>query len=170
MRSQISNRLLAVLGGLSLVVLLSAGSCDNSNDAQNTYSDNQGKAAQKKWGDPKVTNFTEYQMAIEIAGLRDQENLVMNAYIKDANGPLRCLGKVVGYGLPYSTQITPPYASTSGGSTNPVREPNALFMPESAEATWVRLIDPKTGKSAVTYVEDRVLITPIELPCKSLSE
>lgn len=170
MRSQTINRTLAILGGLALVFLLGAGSCDNSNDKQNEYSDKQGQMADKKWGQPRVDNFTEYQMAKEITELRDQQNLVMNAYLQGNDGALRCFGKVVGYGLPYSTQITPPYASSSSGYQNPVREPNALFMPDSAEATWVRLIDPKTSKSAVTYVEPRLLITPLELPCKSLNE
>jgi len=167
-----TNKVKIFIGGLlAIIVSLSIMACgnDNSNDAQNDYSEKQGQQAQKKWGNPNVTNFTEYKFAIEVAAKRDDPNLVNFAYLQALDGSLRCYGKVVGYGIPYSTQITPPYRTSTYGSV-PVREPNALFMPESAAATWIMVIDPATGKTEVDYVEPNLVVSRIERPCKPLDK
>lgn len=168
MRNRISiNRLLAALLGVTMIVLLSAGSCDtSSNDKQTNKSNNAGNTAQEKWGDPNITNFEEYKLLKEVYELRDKSNLVMYAYLQGNDGSLRCYGRVVGYGIPYATQMTPQYTSSSNGATDPVREPNALFMPDSAEATWIRVIDETTGQTAVEYVEPRLIVSPFKKPCK----
>lgn len=166
-----TRKLAAVAVGIAAAVLLGAASCDDSNDAANRAADSAGRTAQGKWGAaPKLTNFAEYQMAMEVYGLRDRANLVMYAYLQGNDGTLRCYGQVVGYGLPYSTQLTPPYRSSGGGNEDPVREPNGLFMPESAEATWLRVVDPKTGKTSIEYVEPRVIVSPVQRPCKALDK
>jgi hypothetical protein len=154
------------IAAMAATILLSAGACESSNDTQSRYSDSQGKAAIDKWGNPKITNFTEYQLAIEVAALRDQQHLVMYAYLQSYDGSLRCYGRVEGYGIPYGTQITPP----NDPSGAPVREPNALFMPSSANATWIRVIDETTGKTYVDYVEPNLVVSPIKRPCKPLDQ
>lgn len=159
-----------IAGGITVLILTGASSCDNSSNRKQTEDSNQaGNSALGKWGAPTITNYEEYKLAKEVYELRDKADLVMNAYLQGNDGSLRCLGKVVGYGIPYSTQLTPPYAPTGNGGQDPVREPNALFMPESAEATWIRLIDPTTGQPTVAYVEPRMIVTPITLPCKPLN-
>lgn len=167
----IKQAIIVTLAGAFTVLALSASSCDSqtANTSQNAAADDAGNAARGKWGDPKVKNYTEYQMALEIVALRDQQNLVMFAYLQGNDGSLRCFGKVVGYGLPYSTQIWPPDQPITNAGNNPIREPNALFMPESAEATWIRLIGPD-GKTKIAYVEPRLVVLPFELPCKKLNE
>lgn len=154
-----------------VLVLGTASDCESSsNQDQTDYSNQQGNAAKSKWGNPKVTNFTEYQLALDELNLRDQPNLVMNAYLQALDGSLRCYGKVIGYGIPYATQVTPPYNPVGNGATEPVREPNALFMPDNAAATWIRVIDPKTGKTFVDYVEPNLIVSPLERPCKPLDQ
>jgi hypothetical protein len=158
--------IITALVGVGLFFGLTAESCGSSNTDQNNYANDQGNAALAKWGNPKIKNFAEFKMANEVAELRDQTNLVMYAYLQAMDGTLVCYGQVLGYGIPYSTQITPPYGTSSGGQF-PVREPNALFMPDSADATWIRVIDPATGKTTVDYVEPHLIVSMIKRPCKS---
>jgi hypothetical protein len=167
-RRKLGAMIAAIVGAL-VFVLTGASSCDNSNDKQNAYSDSQGNQALSKFGNPKITNFTEYDLAKEVAELRDRPNLVNYAYLQSMDGSLRCYGRVIGFGIPYGTQITPPYAATNG-STSPVREPNGLFMPDGASATWIRVIDDKTGKSYVDYVEPNLVVSQIQRPCKQLNQ
>jgi hypothetical protein len=150
---------------MAALIALSAGAC-TSNDAQNEASDRAGKEAIDKYGaTPKIKNYAEYKMAQEVFELRDRTDVVMYAYLQGNDGALRCYGKVVGYGIPYATQVTPP-----NSGTEPVREPNGLFMPDSAEATWLRVIDESTGKTAIEYVEPRVLVSPVKRACKPLDQ
>ncbi len=73
------------------------------------------------------------------------------------------LTRSLGYGLPYSTQFTNPEKAYNVNYTMPQPEPNGLFMPTSAEATWVVAVDD-SGKEHVMYVEERVMITSFVLP------
>ena len=124
------------------------------------------QTAIQKWGQPGtgITNFYEYQQLQQIYQLRDNPQLVLNAYLySEITGQLTCLGKVKGFGIPYGTQISPPYS----GSTA-VPEPNSLYPSSSTNADWVQLIDPKTGKVTVAFVEPNLIITAQDLPCKPL--
>lgn len=137
-----------------------AGSCDN----QATASQNNATAAGQKWGNsPNITNYYEYLQLRQIYESRDNPNLILNAYLQSLDGSLRCLGRVKGFGVPYGTQFSPP----NSGSTA-VPEPNALYPSGSTSADWVQLIDPKTGKVFITFVEPSLVITQVTLPCKPL--
>jgi hypothetical protein len=77
------------------------------------------------------------------------------------------LGECIGYGLPYATQYTNPEKvqvdRTQTYGTLPQADPNGLFMPSNAEATWIMLIDPTTKEPRPVYCEVRVLISPFKL-------
>jgi len=165
-----SKKIALGAAGIAALFLLTGCPGQSANRDQAADANKAGNAAQAKWGDPNLTNYGEYQLLKEVYELRDRSNLVMNAYLQGNDGTLRCFGKVEGYGIPYSTQLTPPEAPTAAGGQDPIREPNALFMPDSAEATWIRLVDPATGKSQVVYVEPRIIVSPVALPCKPLDE
>ena len=45
----------------------------------------------------------------------------------------------------------------------PQPEPNGLFMPTSAEGTWVMLKDPNSDLVAPVYVEPRIVSSPFRL-------
>lgn len=150
---------------LALVALaFMADSCAN----QTTASTNNAQSAQNKWGaSPNINNYYEYQQLKEIYEQRDNPNLIMNAYLQALDGSLRCLGKVKGFGVPYGTSWSQPTGSGTQGS---VPEPNALYPSTSTQADWIQLIDPKTGKAYVTFVEPNLIITPLTLPCKPLDQ
>lgn len=117
-------------------------------------------------GQPRIVNGTEMRLMNTIMELRDKPNLATYTYRSDMNGGLHCLGRSIGYGLPYSAQRSNPekYAEyTSGGPVIlPQAEPNGLFMPDSANATWVIMVSPN-GTPSPVYVEDDVTVSTFPL-------
>lgn len=125
-------------------------------------------------GYPAIINWAEKKNLRMIYELRDNPKLVTWSYTTDLNGKLHnaCDGSnSVGYPIPYSTQFTAPkapvarraqYPAGVGGSTEyrvfeaDQPEPNGLYMPSSAEATWVMCFNPATKAIEATYMEDRV--------------
>lgn len=128
------------------------------------------KEANAQTGMPAIKNFQERKLMKMIFELRDQENLVCYAYIvPEMTGKPVFLGKCIGYGLPYATQYTNPEVDAYYTSTSvehivlPQADPNGLFMPQSAEGTWIMLIDPATNEPRPVYCEPRLLISPFKL-------
>ena len=129
--------------------------------------------ANAQTGMPAIKNFQERKMMKMILELRDQENLVCYAYIvPEMTGKPVFLGKCIGYGLPYATQYTNPekiITSESGmylgtdPQTIPQADPNGLFMPASAEGTWLLMIDPSDNQPRPVYIEPKVLVSPFKL-------
>lgn len=117
----------------------------------------------KQIGMPAIKNFQERKLAKMIFELRDQENLLTYAYIINMNGDLIFLGECVGYGLPYSVQYTNPEKYAYNSTTLPQADPNGLYMPEGLSATWLMLIDKKTGKPRPVYVEPQIIVSPFKL-------
>lgn len=131
--------------------------------------------AEQRVGMPRITNFTEKRIANLIAELRDQPNLSTYTYTIDMQGKAHCLGRSIGFGLPYTTQITNPQKIADanvnyGYAILPQAEPNGLYSSDSTSATWVLLVGP-TGKPEPTYVETEITVslsplrTAVE-PCK----
>jgi len=138
-----------------------------------------------KIGMPNIKEFYEKEMAKEIYELRDDSKLVCYAYTQAMDGKFIYLGKCMGFGLPYSTQYTNPqqytrirpnasYGETGvasyGDVTMPQPEPNGLFMPDSASATWLMMINPDTGEREVMYVEPNTVVTQSKLPKRLVEE
>ena len=115
--------------------------------------------ADARVGMPRVTNFTEKRLANMILELRDQPNLSTYTYTVDMNGKAHCLGRSIGYGLPYTTQITNPMKRLDMvEATIPQAEPNGLYSSDSTSATWVLLVG-KDGKPLPTYVETDITVS-----------
>jgi hypothetical protein len=118
-------------------------------------------------GMPSVKNFTERKLMKTIIELRDQENLICYAYLYvEMTGDLKYFGKCIGFGLPYATQYTNPEKKQNDGAGPyilPQADPNGLFMPAAAEATWLMMIDPRTNEPHPVYVESRVIVSPFPL-------
>lgn len=123
-------------------------------------------------GMPAITNFEEKKNLKRIYELRDKPNLVTYTYRTDMNGNFHsvCPTNSVGYPFPYSTQMSAPkaarvvrpvYPNGSSAEWHIVEadqpEPNQLYMPSSAEATWVLCVNPENGELAPTYVEEKVM-------------
>ena len=127
--------------------------------------------ADRQIGMPAIVNFQERRLMKQILELRDQEDLICFAYVVNLDGQLIFLGKCLGYGLPYSVQYTNPlraakdYRSTgaSWGFSMPQPDPNGLFMPEGLSATWLMLLDKKTGEPRPVYVEPEIVVSPFAL-------
>lgn len=158
-------RLLALIAG---VLLLSAANCNGkstSDERAAAATEQRMQEASAQVGLANVTQFTELRFANMIQELRDQA-LKTWTYTVDVNGRRHLLCESVGYGLPYGVQTTNPqkigYSSSYGVATLPQPEPNGLFMPETAEATWV-LCSNGEGGVAPVYSEPQLLVSPFPL-------
>ncbi len=132
-------------------------------------------------GMPAIINYAEKRQLKAIYELRDTANLVTYTYFFDMNGKRHkvCPTTSVGFGIPYATQYTAPKSprigrplwpdgtqSTSVSHTYEADqpEPNGLYMPSSADGTWVLCLNPKDKSIAPTYVEPRVVVYLFEMP------
>lgn len=126
-------------------------------------------AASTQVGMPAIFRFTEKRNMKMLYELRDDPKLVTVTYIVDMKGQLHKICDSLGYGFPYATQYTNPQRDLfySGSSGNhflmPQPEPNGLFMPSSADGTWVMCLNPENKEVQPIYVEPRVIISPFAL-------
>lgn len=118
-------------------------------------------------GMPAIQNFRERKLVKDIYELRDQTGLVTYTYLwNEFNGKLIYLGETVGYGIPYAAQYSASLkrdGSYEHGLALPQPEPNGLYLPESAEGTWVLLKDPNGKDVKPVYVEPRIVVSPFKL-------
>lgn len=159
-----------VLVLLSMVAMIG---CDpgppTSDQIQAEKQETVTKEAVAQVGMPGITRFTEMKNMRRLYELRDKEGLITYTYEKDYQGRLWHLCDSIGYPLPYGTQFSSPqkvtrtyYAGDHHFMAMPQAEPNGLFMPPTAEGTWVQCIGP-TGKVEPVYAEDRVTTSPWRL-------
>lgn len=154
----------------SAVALAACLGC-NEYDTEDKQSEIQAQSleqAHQQIGMPSVGNFSEKRLMKDLYELRDKEVPTHTYMVNEYNGCLVYLGTSIGYGLPYATQYTSPTRmSWKGGNRGwvqqPQAEPNGLFMPSSAEGTWVQLKGPD-GDVKPVYIEPRVLVSPFRLP------
>lgn len=143
--------------------------CNNSTDnKQRKETEKLVSEANRQLGLPAIKNFQEKKLMKMIFELRDQEKLVTYAYIVDLYGKLHFIGKCIGFGLPYSVQYTNPERMACdsyicSGQKLPQPDPNGLFMPQGLSATWLMMIDKKTGKARPVYVEPQIIVSPFPL-------
>lgn len=165
MRSTLS----LVFVGLCICAVCGGG-CDNqsADQVEQAKQEKIQQEAIREAGMPLVKNFTEKKLLKWIYELRDQEGLQTYTYITDMNGHLHFLTESIGYGFPYATQYTSPskvswQGTGAGWHELPQAEVNGLFMPASAEGTWIIAATEKGPKPI--YVEQRVIVSPIKLKC-----
>jgi len=162
--------LLTSLGlALACAVAFSLIGCGKSPSTDEKVSQQQASMlseASKQVGMPGITNFTEMKLVRKLYEMRDS-NLATFAYVPDMNGKLWHLCDSIGYGLPYGVQFSNPQywqvaAANVRSHAMPQAEPNGLFMPPTAEGTWVICAGPK-GEPDPVYVEPRVIVSPFPL-------
>lgn len=144
---------------------------ESSTQRENSQQEQMNLEAQRETGMPAISHFTEKKLLKTILELRDNPKTINYAYLFAENtGKLVFIGKCIGFGIPYATQYTnpqrPAYANETheqGNVTLPQADPNGLYSPASADGTWLVLIDPKTGDPRITYVEPRIVVSPIPL-------
>lgn len=116
-------------------------------------------------GMPGVTTFTEKKIVRKLYELRDQ-NIATFTYVPDLQGRLWHLCDSIGYGLPYGVQFinphTPMWPDYHDSQMADQPEPNGLFMPSTAEGSWVICAGQK-GEMQPVYAEPRVIVSPFRL-------
>jgi hypothetical protein len=140
---------------------------------EDSNADKKAKIAQEKSlaeafsqvGMPAITNFQEKRMLKQVYELRDQTLATHTYIVNHMQGCLVYLGQSIGYGIPYAAQYSAPdTVNTQYSSGNsPQAEPNGLFMPSSAQGTWVNMLNPDTKKAEVVYIEPETLVSPFRL-------
>lgn len=163
--------ILVLIAAITAFISIGFVSCETTEDTNDKLARQQEqmmKEANAQTGMPNIVNFQERKTAKKILELRDQENLVCYAYIiPEMTGKPVLLGKCIGYGQPYATQFTNPmktYGYNGGGyEILPQADPNGLFMPASADGTWILLINPETEEAHPVYCEPKVIVSPFKL-------
>lgn len=161
-----------LVGVLALVVLgccaFDADGCSNneskSDHDQRIAQENLSLEGNAQVGMPGINNFTEKKVMRRLYEMRDK-NIVTFTYMVDMQGRLHHVCDSMGYGLPYGVQFSNPEKvnpMNSQGPNIPQSEPNGLFMPPSAEGTWVICASTK-GEFTPMYVEPRVIVSPFRL-------
>jgi len=151
----------------AMMVLLTA--CEDTNNADYKEREATKKAtaeAAMQVGMPAVVNFQEKRMLKLLYELRDNPNYRTFTYVRDMQGQLHKLCDSMGYGIPYAMQFSNPQRPVDyvhGAVTIPQAEPNGLFTPATAEATWVMCLDPRDQKIKPVYEEYRITASPYPL-------
>ena len=136
-----------------------------ADDTQRIQQEQLTKEATAQTGMPAITRFTERKNLKRILELRDRAKFVTYTYVMvPGTGERKFLCKSFGYGIPYATQYTNPEKYEYNGTTIPQADPNGLYSPSSADATWVLCVNPSGGEPAVVYEENRITVSPFELP------
>src|SRR5579859_6470328 len=150
---------LMLLSGISaFVALAGCNYTPTSNDLQRDRQEQSLQQAVAQTGVPSLTHFREMKILKSIYEMRDQDGLVTYTYLYSPMlGKFTFLCDSIGYGIPYSTQITagesvqryylPGTSDRSaqwGWEKLPQAEPNGLFVPSSAAGTWVLCQVPGT--------------------------
>jgi hypothetical protein len=152
-------------------IFLSCGPAkQSSDDVLQAQQEKLTQEAVAQTGLPAIINFQELKQMKQLYEKRDQANLICYAYVySEITGKFRFIGKCMGFGLPYGTQFSNPMKTVSTSSSTgyieqlPQAEPNGLFMPPTADATWVFLLD-SLGNPHATYFEPKVTILEFPLP------
>lgn len=120
-------------------------------------------------GMPSIKNGAELRLLKMIYEMRDQNRPTFTYTYSEYNGKFRFLGNTIGFGIPYAAQYSSPmkiHSYANGGVANMVAqsEPNGIFMPSSAEGTWVLMKDPKSENVLPIYIEPKITVSPFRLP------
>ena len=152
-------------------------SCDTSNKGS-TAEEQQTKQTDKilneinaEIGLPDIVNFQQKRTMKMVFELSDQADLVCYAYLQsEYSGKLVYIGRCIGFGVPFSAQYTNPQklvqtdlGQYSGSMTLPQADPNGLYMPTSSSATWLLMVDPKTGEPWPVLFEPLLTVSPFPL-------
>lgn len=113
----------------------------------------------------------ERHIVIQTYIARNKGTIATFSYLMTLDGKVIEICPSIGYPIPYSTQLTNPmqisenwqegwYAHEAGVIGNP--EPNGLYPPESAAATFVNCVNPD-GSVTPTYFEQDVFALPYRI-------
>lgn len=163
-----------------VIIILASAGCVQVNSSvdskQKVQQEQMLNEMNNKIGMPNITNFFEKSISKQLLEMRDDPKLVTYSYIRnEMSGKFVFLSQTIGFGVPYSVQYTNPERIAksselpySGNEVLPQADPNGLFMPESAAATWLIRVN-QDGSLDPIYIEDNVTVSRTKLP-KNLCE
>jgi hypothetical protein len=162
--------------GLSTIVfsalaIMSLAACSEYTPSAEQVQANQqqdiSKRAVEEVGIYTPTHFTRKRLANRIGQLLDDPNYATVSYAQGMDGRLTCIGHTIGYPMPGATQTTAPQRLATSAETLyrddmlvPQPEPDQLYYPASVDATWILLINQKTGQAEPVYFEGHVQTFP----------
>lgn len=159
-----------ILCAAALVVgIVALAACDDvrssSDQVQAQRTEQLAAEAASAVGIPAITNFREMRLLKDIYERRDQDGLTTYTYtFSELTGKLTFFCTSVGYPIPYAAQFSNPEKlirpRADGYLSLPQAEPNGLFMPASAEGSWVMCLDPGKNEARAVYTEPRVISSP----------
>lgn len=142
---------------------LAACNSDPARQRQTAAMDQIADQADRKVGMPAMTVFQQKAFVKDIYERTDRATTTY-AYTQGLDGKLTCFGQGIGYGVPYGTRSTPPEDRLGGWELTVAQpEPNGLYLPDNASATWWQMLNPDTGKIDVVYLEPTIVISPFKL-------
>lgn len=128
-------------------------------------------------GMPAIANFRERKLLKQIYELRDRSDYLTYTYTySEYTGKFTFFCRSIGFAIPYATQFTSPQKIEQmyGKSTNtylgvevvPQADPNGLYSPAAADASWVMCVDPtsKDHEATAVYVEPKLTTVRYKLP------
>jgi len=164
------KKLFTLIAIMTTIIILLTGCLENSDTVLNQQQDQNLTQANNAIGLPNMHNFFEKKTLKKILEMRDNPNLTTYTYTQAMDGHFVYVGRSIGYGIPYSTQYTNPSKYDSTGLALPQADPNGLFSPSSANATWVLLVDEKTNEPYIAYMEPNMVVYEKKLPKRLVAE
>lgn len=156
---------LRITVALIACALLSGCLPDSSESRLSVRQEQQLEQSTAKVGIPYLPNARELRLAHDIYELRDKPVPTYVYVFANMRGCFVYMGPAIGYPIPYAAQMTAPRVSYATAVKSPTisvnahgddqAEPNGLFMPSSAEGTWIMVPDGKGGVEA-RYFEERI--------------
>lgn len=173
--------MLAKLTAALIVLMALVVACQpppSSSDTQRQRQEVMVNEGVQQVGMPAIKNFRELKMAKDIYELRDQTGLITYTYLwSEIQAKMVFLCDSIGYPIPYATQFSAPDSMqryvvpatintsfSSGVALLPQAEPNGLFIPDSADGTWVMCLDGNGKDSRPVYVEPKVITLQFKVP------
>lgn len=162
-----------------ILAALLSGACEPMSDTVDSRQTRQQAAsldaADRQIGMPRIVHFTQRKLLKNAYEDMDQTILTW-VYTQGLDGRFVCIGQALGYGVPGGTQFTAghrPSGNTETWGNESIlmdqAEPNGLFVPGSADATIVDLIDPATGIAHTALIEPKVVTLPFKMPAQAVS-
>jgi hypothetical protein len=163
---------------IALAAALTLAACDEprlktSDQKMNAAQEQLANEAVMAVGMPAIVNWQEKRMAKSILEARDKTIATTTYIVAENSGQLLKLCDSVGYGLPYATQFTNPMKLAIQYFPEPIghyvdgvmpqADPNGLFSPAAADATWIFCLDPADKKDKPVYVEPKTIVSPFPL-------
>lgn len=151
--------------GLSLACILGSSlfiGCESTDTVQRRDQEILLQESNSQTGMPDLSNFAEKKQLKRILELRDDPKLITYTYTQNVNGKYIYVGKTYGFGIPYATQYTNPTKDVGNGAVINNADPNGLFSPSSADATWIMMVGAN-GEPEVRYEEEKITVTQTQM-------